>query len=211
MNDLQHWPPDRLIEYARNPRKNDHAVDKMASVIREFGFRVPVLAKSDGSLVDGHLRLKAAKKLSLETIPVLLVDDLTDTQIKALRLSVNRMADLGEWDHDLLALEIEELRLDGFDLDLAGFDSGALEGIFDEAAGDDGVQELGGMPELPTGEKEPFQQITFTLHDSQADQVGAAMDLAKRMGAFIGSPNENGNGNAISRICETFITQNGNG
>ena len=55
------WPIDKLIEYVRNPRKNDHAVDRVAA-IREFGFRVPVVAKSDGTVVDGHLRLKAAKK-----------------------------------------------------------------------------------------------------------------------------------------------------
>ena len=64
---LQHetWPIDKLIEYVRNPRKNDHAVDRVAAAIREFGFRVPVVAKSDGTVVDGHLRLKAAKKLGL--------------------------------------------------------------------------------------------------------------------------------------------------
>lgn len=57
------WPIGKLVEYARNPRKNDHAVDKIAGAIKEFGFRVPVVAKSDGLVVDGHLRLKAAKKL----------------------------------------------------------------------------------------------------------------------------------------------------
>jgi hypothetical protein len=53
--------------------------------------------------------------------------------------------------------------------------------------------------------------MTFTLHDTQAEQVGAAMDVAKRMGQFIDSPNENGNGNALARICETFLTEHGNG
>ncbi len=66
---LEHWPIDRLIPYGRNPRKNDDAVDKMAGAIQEFGFRIPVLAKSDGTVVDGHLRLKAAKKLGIESIP----------------------------------------------------------------------------------------------------------------------------------------------
>ena len=97
---LQHetWPIDKLIEYARNPRKNDHAVDRVAAAIREFGFRVPVVAKSDGTVVDGHLRLKAAKKLGLTEVPVVLADDMTDLQIKAFRLSVNKMAELAEWD-----------------------------------------------------------------------------------------------------------------
>ena len=115
------WPLERLIDYARNPRKNDHAVDRVAAAIREFGFRVPIIAKSDGLVVDGHLRLKAAKKLGLETVPVMLADDLTDAQIKAFRISVNRMADLAEWDNELLALELGELGELGFDLDLTGF------------------------------------------------------------------------------------------
>ena len=115
---LQHetWPIDKLIEYARNPRKNDHAVDRVAAAIREFGFRVPVVAKSDGTVVDGHLRLKAAKKLGLTEVPVVLADDMTDLQIKAFRLSVNKMAELAEWDEDMLKIELEELSELGFDL-----------------------------------------------------------------------------------------------
>ncbi len=120
--EMVYWPIDRLIEYARNPRKNDHAVDKIASAIHEFGFRVPILAKSDGLIVDGHLRLKAARKLGLSTVPVIPADDLTDAQIKAFRISVNRMADLAEWDNELLALELADLKLMDFDLTLTGFD-----------------------------------------------------------------------------------------
>jgi hypothetical protein len=59
------WPLDRFVFYVRNPRKNDPAVDRMCSSIREFGFKIPVLARSDGDVVDGHLRLKAARKLGI--------------------------------------------------------------------------------------------------------------------------------------------------
>jgi ParB-like chromosome segregation protein Spo0J len=62
---IQVWSIDRLVFYARNPRKNDAAVDRMCSSIREFGFKIPVLARSDGEVVDGHLRLKAARKLGI--------------------------------------------------------------------------------------------------------------------------------------------------
>ena len=120
------WPIDKLIEYARNPRKNDHAVDRVAAAIREFGFRVPVVAKSDGTVVDGHLRLKAAKKLGLTEVPVVLADDMTDLQIKAFRLSVNKMAEFAEWDDELLALELGELHAADFDMALLGFDAGEL-------------------------------------------------------------------------------------
>ncbi len=121
MQQLEQWPVSDLIEYARNPRKNDHAVDKVAAAIREFGFRVPILAKSDKTVVDGHLRLKAAKKLGLETVPVMLCDDMTDAQIKAFRISVNRVAEFAEWDDELLRVEFAELGDLGFDLELTGF------------------------------------------------------------------------------------------
>ena len=70
----------------------------MASAIKEFGFRIPIVAKSDGGVVDGHLRLKAARKLGLADVPVALADELTDTQIKAFRLLANRSASWAEWD-----------------------------------------------------------------------------------------------------------------
>jgi hypothetical protein len=71
---VEQWPIDRLVDYARNPRKNDAHVDRMAGAIREFGFRIPICAKSDGTVVDGHLRLKAARKLGLTEVPVALAD-----------------------------------------------------------------------------------------------------------------------------------------
>jgi len=118
---VEQWPIERLIEYARNPRKNDSEVDRMASAIREFGFRIPIVAKSDGSVVDGHLRLKAARKLGLAEVPVALADELTDAQIKAFRLLANRSASWAEWDNELLALELGDLKELGFDLTLTGF------------------------------------------------------------------------------------------
>src|SRR5258708_28565359 len=93
---IEIWNIDRLIPYVRNPRKNDAAVDRMCSSIREFGFKIPVLARSDGGVVDGHLRLKAARKLGswpggdTTLIPVILCDEWTDAQGKAFRLLLNR-------------------------------------------------------------------------------------------------------------------------
>jgi ParB-like nuclease domain len=81
--EIQSWPIERFVFYARNPRKNDAAVDRMCSSIREYGFKVPVLARSDGEVVDGHLRLKAARKLGswpggdTNSIPVILCDEWT--------------------------------------------------------------------------------------------------------------------------------------
>jgi len=131
---IELWPTSRLIPYARNPRKNDHAVDQMAGAIIEFGFRIPIIARSTGEVVDGHLRLKAALRLGLEQVPVILADDLTPVQIKAFRILANRSATWADWDEDLLRLELEELKLDDFDLALTGFDADEL---LDIMAGDE--------------------------------------------------------------------------
>lgn len=148
MQQLEYWPVSDLIEYARNPRKNDHAVDKVAAAIREFGFRVPILAKSDKTVVDGHLRLKAAKKLGLETVPVMLCDDMTDAQIKAFRLSVNRVAEEAEWDNDLLRIEFAELEEMGFDLELTGFSLDEIDELQVEEI-EEGLTDEDAVPEVP--------------------------------------------------------------
>src|SRR5262249_13745969 len=96
----------------------------MAASIREFGFKVPVLARSSGDIVDGHLRLKAAEKLGLQEIPVILCDDWSEAQVKAFRLLVNRSVTWAEWDEELLAQELGELKGLDFDLSLTGFDDG---------------------------------------------------------------------------------------
>lgn len=125
-------PTDSLIEYVRNPRKNDAVVDRMVSCIKEFGFRIPIVAKSDGSVVDGHLRLKAAKKLGLKEVPIVIADDLSEAQIKAFRLIANQSANWAEWDEELLKLEFEELKDLNFDLNLTGFDLGEVDRLLSE-------------------------------------------------------------------------------
>lgn len=113
---------DSIVPYARNPRVNDHAVDRMVSMISEFGFKVPILMKSSGDLVDGHLRLKAAQKLGLKELPAILCDEWTPAQIKAFRLLVNKSVTWAEWDNDLLKLEFEDLASFDYDLNFTGFD-----------------------------------------------------------------------------------------
>jgi hypothetical protein len=126
---IEQWPIEKLIPYARNPRKNDAAVDRMASSIVEYGFKVPVLARSTGEVVDGHLRLKAAHKLGITEIPVILCDEWTDAQVKAFRLMVNRSVTWADWDEELLALELQELQETDFDLSLTGFNPGEIDGL----------------------------------------------------------------------------------
>ena len=148
MLDFQTWPIDRCVDYARNPRKNDHAVDGVAAAIREFGFRVPIVAKSDGTIVDGHLRLKAARKLGLTEVPVILADDMTDAQIKAFRLSVNKVAEWAEWDAGLLSLELQDLEEMGFDLSLTGFSADELSAMMG-VDGTEGLTDDDAVPDVP--------------------------------------------------------------
>ncbi len=127
---LEHWPVDRLRPYERGLRRHGKdVVARMMDAIREYGFRVPVLARSSGEVVNGHLCLEAAKRLGLPAVPVLLVDDLTDGQVRAFRLCVNRSATWSAWDDDALALELAELRDLDVDLDLTGFDVPELDDL----------------------------------------------------------------------------------
>src|SRR5262245_64344959 len=101
----------------------------MCASIREFGFKIPILAKSDGLVVDGHLRLKAAEKLGITEVPVILCDDWTDAQVKAFRLLVNRSVTWADWDTELLSLEMLDLRNLDYDLDLTGFDTQEIDDL----------------------------------------------------------------------------------
>src|SRR6266436_6070293 len=114
--EIRIWPIDKLVDYARNPRKNNAAVDRMCGSIREFGFKIPCLVRSDGEVIDGHLRLKSARKLGLTEIPVIPCDEWTAAQVKAFRLMVNRSVAWADWDEELLSLELQELNESDFDL-----------------------------------------------------------------------------------------------
>src|SRR5580704_12504952 len=96
--EIQTWSVSKLVAYFRHPRKNDLAIKRMMASINEFGFKIPILARSSGEVVDGDLRLKAATKLGMQEVPVILCDEWSEAQVKAFRLLVNRSARWAEWD-----------------------------------------------------------------------------------------------------------------
>lgn len=147
--EIQSWPIDRLVLYARNPRKNDAVVDRMCSSIREFGFKVPILARSDGEVVDGHLRIKAARKLRITEVPVITCDEWSPAQVKAFRLMVNRSVNWASWDDELLALELQELNEADFDLSLTGFDPGEIDALLVDPEDDEKANAAPPLPENP--------------------------------------------------------------
>lgn len=108
-----------LTPYENNPRNNDEAVEPVANSISEFGFKVPIVATSDGEIINGHTRWKAAKKLKLKAVPVIIADDLTEEQVRAFRLADNKVAEIAQWDIELLLSEIESV--DNLDMTLFGF------------------------------------------------------------------------------------------
>ena len=197
---------DQLIPYARNSRTHsDEQVAQVAASIREFGFTNPVLIDGEGGIIAGHGRVMAARKLGLADVPCIRLAHLTDAQKRAYIIADNKLALNAGWDEDMLSLELLDLRGADYALSITGFSADELEQIFSALD----VSPLGSMPEMPSGDRQPFQQVTFTLHDSQAEQVQAALKAAGKLGPYIDSPNENGNGNALARICETFLTNHG--
>jgi len=133
---------NELIEYASNPRNiGSDAVDSLAAMIHEFGFRVPIIAKSDGLIVDGHLRLQAAKKLGLKEVPCLNADDMTDAQIKAFRIAVNKASEFASWDDETLASELESLSAMDFNVELTGFDESEIDALVGKFDGEGGCED----------------------------------------------------------------------
>lgn len=98
-----------LIPYINNPRDNTQAIDKVASSIKNFGFKVPIIIDKDNEIVAGHTRLKAAEKLGIEEVPCIIANDLNEAQIKAFRIADNKTTEFAEWDMELLELELEGL------------------------------------------------------------------------------------------------------
>ena len=147
---IEQWPTAKLLPYARNARTHsDNQVAQIAASIAEFGFTNPILAGSDGIIVAGHGRLAAAQKLGLEIVPVVVLDHLSPTQRRALVIADNRIAENAGWDDAMLRIELEALQLEGFDLDITGFDADALaELIAGEEPDNEGQTDEDAVPEV---------------------------------------------------------------
>lgn len=173
---------DSLIPYANNPRLNDNAVDAVAASIKEFGFKVPIVVDGDNVIINGHTRLKAAHKLGLRQVPVIVADDLTPAQVKAFRLADNKTSELAGWDMDKLDIELAEIQ----DLDMNDFGFDEIEASVDD---------FGTDFELPDGDRSEIGQMSFTLHEKQQELIEYAIGLVKDdVTETFGNTNQNGNG-----------------
>jgi ParB-like chromosome segregation protein Spo0J len=193
-----------LVANPRNPNKHsDKQVALLAKVIRHQGWRAPItVSKRSGFIVTGHGRLAAALLLQVEQVPIDEQDFATEADEWAHLVADNRIAELADADRGMIAdliKELDELQEGNFDTELLGFTEDEM-GAFD-------IEESE-MPELPSGEKEPFQQMTFTVHDEQSENVKAAIAKAKSMGHGESTVNENSNGNALAFVCQSFNRAN---
>jgi site-specific DNA-methyltransferase (adenine-specific) len=141
-------PISDIKPYPNNPRQNDDAVEAVARSIGEFGFRQPIVVDTDLVVICGHTRLKAAQRLGLTEVPIVIATDLSPEQIKAYRLADNKTAELARWDYDLLPIEWGDLRDGGFDLSLLGFDPDELAKLLDPGI-EEGLTDPDEAPPVP--------------------------------------------------------------
>jgi hypothetical protein len=196
LSDLKPWE--------RNPRQiKDKQAKLLAESFSDFGQVETIAISANGDIYNGHQRLSVlAGKYGMDYEVDVRVSsrDLTEKERERLTVYLHRGA-TGEWDFDELA------NWDMSDLLTWGFEESDFP--FDVAPATDG--EWGdALNKLPDEDRAPFQQITFTLHDTQVEIVKSALSIASKLSNFEDSPNENGNGNSLSFICEAFITEHGN-
>lgn len=122
----------QIHPYENNPRNNEAAIEPVAQSIKRFGFRVPILIDGKGTIIAGHTRYEAAKRLGMDKVPCIRVDDLTDEQIRAYRIADNKVAEASSWNDDILRTEMDALKALDVDLTDTGFSEVELDGLLRE-------------------------------------------------------------------------------
>lgn len=191
---IKNVPVNEIVPYAQNAKKHDkRQIDNVAESIRQYGFVQPVVIDRDGVIVIGHCRVMAAKKLGMDKVPCVCVDDLTPEQVNALRLVDNKTNE-SEWDMDLLSLELPEADLSAFDFDWNIISPDDFDDSF----------------ELKDGDRAPVQNMTFTFSDTEAEVIKQAISEMKgtqRFRDYVNPENANGNGNALFLVVEEWLGQ----
>lgn len=146
---IETWPIDKVLPFAKNARLHSEAqVAAVSKSIAEFGFVNPCLVDANGVLIAGHCRILSAKQIGMETVPVIRLGHLTEIQARALRLADNQLPQLGSWSAELIAAEISDLKLLGYDVPLLGFPESQLRG-WGISMGTESSVDPEATPELP--------------------------------------------------------------
>lgn len=167
-----------LNPYINNPRKNDKAVRPVMASIREFGFKVPITVDKNNTVVTGHTRLKAAVKLGMIEVPVIILDDLTDDQIKAFRLADNKTSEFAEWDFEALAIELRDIQInmDEFKFEMTEMFTEIKEDNFDIVLPKNPTSKYGdiyqlGKHRLMCGDSTIYQDILQLIDNFDIDMI----------------------------------------
>jgi len=206
----------KLADLKPHPRNyNRHPVaqvEKIAASLRKFG-QVRSIVVWRATVLAGHGVVEAAlalgwKEISADVLP----DEYPEHLALAYVAADNELGRLGDPDQAALAAILEESRAQDAELLQAiGYSDAEFQALLDTLT-PAGANEWGdAFGSLPNEDRSPFQQMTFTLHDTQAETVKRAIAAAARIGDFADSPNQNGNGNALALICETFVTDHEQG
>ena len=197
IKELRRVPADQLQPNPKNWRKHPEAqANALRGVLAEVGIASAVLAREtpEGGLmlIDGHLRTET---LHNAEIPVLVLD-VTEEEADKILATFDPLGAMAESDADALRALLEEVETGSQEL------ADMLTALAEDAGVFNAAEAM--APDLADGDREPFQQMTFTLHDSQVEILKRAMEKAKAEGDFSESPNENSNGNALALIAEAF-------
>lgn len=195
---IQTIPLTELSLDPSNVRKHSRRnLDAIKASLRKFGQQKPIVVDAKGIVLAGNGTLTAAQELGWTEIQIVRTE-LAGVEATAFAIADNRTAELAEWE-DSLNDVLKSLQDEGVDLADLGY---SPEDLGQFAA--NSVE----MPELASGDKQPFQQKTFTLHDEQAEDVDAAISKAKQMGHGESGVNENSNGNGLAFVCQSFNRAN---
>ena len=169
---IEYWPIERLVEYPPNPRKNDSAVDRMCASIREFGFKIPCLVRSDGEVVDGHLRLKAARKLGMTEIPVLLCDEWSPAAGQGVPTEGKSVGGMGGVGFGTARSRTPRDQEADFDLRLTGFEDEELARLLAAQDAADGLTDEDAVPDVSETPRHGAGRTVAAGQRSQAARRG---------------------------------------
>lgn len=174
-----------IVPYANNAKKHDETqIKNVAESIKKYGWVQPIVIDDDGTIVIGHCRALAAEKLGIEEVPCVVVSDLTEEEINALRIVDNKTNE-SPWDMDLLSAELPEIDLSDFEFDFE----------FEFGGEDYSPDDFGEEFSLADGDKSEICQMTFTLHARQKELIEHAIQQVKEnVSETFGNTNANGNG-----------------
>lgn len=202
--------PQSLIPYERNTKKHPESqTKKLAKLIENYGFpeSKAILVDEKLTIVTGHGRRLSAIAAGLKEVPYQIISDISDIDIQALRIADNAIAE-SDWDYELLKFEYEDLGKHNFDLDLLALDGNHLKQIESIISIDDEDKTIDfeeAFSKVQDGEKTPFSQMTFTVHDSQKEIIEDALKEAKTDPSFDKSDNANGNGSALYLLTHFYL------